>query len=147
MEENEEEGKITVYREKAKLPLFHIGYEIIIAEDPEIAKELIEDLWLGIEIPFTEFTLSYSCGITGLGLAENILIFIKAGKPLDVNQSIESIIAHEANNLAWLITKELSIPVEFGNHIIHSYITSDVVRMVTRTLRDFEEKTNDIDSL
>ena len=144
--EEEDKGKIAVLHQLAELPLYHIKYHIIISNNPILAKRHIEDLYPGIEISFTGTTLSYTCTIKHEDLGDANLVYVRVGKA-DDEQPIESIIAHEAVNLAWILTDELSIKIDTTNYVTQAFIVSDVVKNITKLIQEFEEENTGIGDL
>ena len=147
MDENDEEHKeITVIHQICDLPLYHTKYHVVVSKNPILAKEHIEDLYPGIIMNFNKHTLSYTCTIRHDEIGDALLVYIKINGG-DPNQPIESIVAHEAVNLGWVLTDELNVKVDSTNYVTQAYIVSDIVKNVTNVIQQFEEENTGIDDL
>lgn len=147
MDENEKEHReLAVLHKKAMLPLFYHPYNIIVSKDPLLAREFIAEQWEGIMVNLTQKSLSSTFTIRHDRLGDDALVYI-CSQHDDPDQPIEAIIAHEANNLSWIMADNLNIKIDTDNYASQGYIVSELVKEIVSTLRDFEEKNSDIDCL
>ncbi len=141
MDEDDENynKKIAVIHQICNLPLYHTKYHVVVSKEPKLAKEHIEDLYPGIIMNFSNTTLSYTCTIRHDEIGDALLVYIKISGQ-DPEQPIESIVAHEAVNLGWVLTDELNVKVDSENYVTQAYIVSDIVKNITKVIQQFEEE-------
>ena len=135
-----------IYHEQVELPLYHVKYEVFVADDMSQLRQHINSIFPGLHLEVADHHGGYSAVITHPTNGVTLMVLINSKERME-GPSVQRTIFHECTHLSWNIMEGLGLKANADDNEAQAYLMEELIDNVARVVRESKEHLGDISDL